>query len=124
MKIEYNNLKGSHIPDYPYRILIIEDFGSAKTNALLKLIKNQLDIDKMCLYAKDLREAKYQFLINNRESIGLKHFNDPKAFAEYSNDMQDVYKNIEENNISKKHKILIVFDDTIADIINKKLIQL
>ena len=40
MKIEYNNLKGSHIPDYPYRILIIEDFGSAKTNALLKLIKN------------------------------------------------------------------------------------
>ena len=78
----------------------------------------------MYLYAKDLREAKYQFLINNRESIGLKHLDDPKAFAEYSNDMQDVYKNIEENNISKKHKILIVFDDTIADIINKKLIQL
>ena len=122
-KIEHN-LKWSHIPDHLYRILIIGDFGSGKTNALLKLIKNQLDIDKMCLYAKDLREAKYQFLINNRESIGLKHFNDPKAFAEYSNDMQDVYKNIEENNISKKHKILIVFDDTIADIINKKLIQL
>ena len=78
----------------------------------------------MYLCAKDLCEAKYQFLINNRESIGLKHFNDPKAFAEYSNDMQDIYKNIEEYNISKKHKILIVFDDTIADIINKKLIQL
>ena len=86
----------------------------------MNLIENQPDIDKIYLYAKDLYEAKYQFLINKRESIGLKHFNDPKAFIEYSNDMQDVYKNIDEYNIDKKRKILIVFDDMIADMINNK----
>ena len=69
---------------------------------------------------KDPFETKYQFLINKRESTGLKHFNDPKAFIEYSNDMHDVYKNIEECNINKERKILIVFDDKIADIINNK----
>ena len=72
------------------------------------------------MYAKDLYEAKYKFLINKRESIELKQFNDPKAFIEYSNDIQDVYKNINEYNPSKKHKILIVFDDMIADMINNK----
>ena len=72
------------------------------------------------MYAKDPYEAKYQFLINKRESTGLKHFNDPKAFIEYSNDMQDVYKNIDEYNVDKECKILIVFDDMIADMINKK----
>ena len=67
-------------------------------------------------------KQKYQFLINKRGSIGLKHFNDPKAFIEYSNGMQDVYKNIEEYNLGKKRKVLIVFDDAIADMIdNKKL---
>ena len=59
-------------------------------------------------------------MIEKRKSKGLKHFNDPKAFIEYSNDMQDVYKNIEEYNLAKKRKILTVFDDTIADMINKK----
>ena len=78
-----------YIPDHPYRILIIGGSGSGKTNTLLNLINNQPDIDKIYLY-----EPKYQFLIKKRESIGLKHFNDPKAFIEYSNDMQDVYKNI------------------------------
>ena len=74
------------------------------------------------MYAKDPHEAKYQYLINIREKVGLKCFNDPKAFIEYSNDMCDVYKNIDEYNIDKEHKILIVFDDIIADIItNKKL---
>ena len=48
------------------------------------------------MYAKDPYEAKYQFLIHKRESTGLKHFNDPKVFFEYLDDMQDVYKNIEE----------------------------
>ena len=90
------------------------------TNALLYLINNQPDIDKMYLYAKDQYEAKYQFLINKRESIGLKQFNDPKAFIEYSNDMQDVYKNINEYNPGKKRKIVLVFDDMIPDIINNK----
>ena len=99
---------------------MIRDSGSGKTNVLLNLINNQPDIDKIYLYAKDPYEAKYQFLINKRESIGLKHFNDPKAFIEYSNDMQDVYKNINEYNPGKKRKVLIVFDDMIADMINNK----
>ena len=83
-------------------------------------MNNQPDIDKIYLYAKDLYEPKYQFLINKRESTGLRHFNDPKAFIEYSNDMQDVYKNINYYNPNKENKILIVFDDMIADMINNK----
>ena len=74
------------------------------------------------MYAKDPYEAKYQYLINKREGVGINHFNDPKAFIEYSNDMHDVYKNIDEYNPDKENKILIVFDDMIADMIhNKKL---
>ena len=74
------------------------------------------------MYAKDPYEAKYQYLINKREGVGINHFNDPKAFIEYSNDMHDVYKNIDDYNPDKENKILIVFDDMIADMIhNKKL---
>ena len=112
------------IPDYPYRILIKGCSGSRKTNALLNLIENQPDIDKIYLYAKDPYEAKYQYLINIREKVGLKHFNDPKVFIEYSNDMQDVYKNIDECNIYKERKILIISDDMIADVINNKKLNL
>ena len=72
------------------------------------------------MYAKDPYESKYQFLINKRESTGLKHFNNPKAFIEYSNDMQDVYKNIDEYNVDKECKILRVLDDAITDMIKKK----
>ena len=72
------------------------------------------------MYAKDPYEAKYQYLINKREKIGLDFFKDPKAFIEYSNDIQDVYKNIEDYNPGKKRKVLIVFDDMIADMINNK----
>ena len=72
------------------------------------------------MYAKDLYKVKYHFLIDKRESTGLNHFNDPKAFIKYSNDMQDVYKNIDEYNTDKERKILIVFDDMIADMINNK----
>ena len=115
-----HNLKWPYIPDHSYRILIIDGSGSGKTNALLNLINNHPDIDKIYLYAKDPYESKYQFLINKRESTGLKHFNDPKAFIEYSNDMQDVYKNIDEYNTDKERKILIVFNDMIADMINIK----
>ena len=117
-----HNKNWPYIPDHPYRILIIGGSGSGKSNVLLNLIDNQPDIDKIYLYAKDYHEAKYQYWINIREKVGLKRFNDPKAFIEYSNDMCDVYKNIDEYNIDKEHKILIVFDDMIADIIkNKKL---
>ena len=107
-----------YISDHPYRILIIGGSGWGKTNALLNLINNQSDIDKICLHVKDPYEAKYQFLITKRESTGLKHFNDPKVFIEYSNDMQAVYKNIDENNVDKERKKLIVFDDMIVDMIN------
>ena len=87
--------------------------------AFLNLIENQPDIDKTYLYVKDPYEAKYQYLINIRRKVGLKRFNDPEAFIENSNDTQDVYKNIDECNIDKEHKILIVFD-MIADMINNK----
>ena len=116
-----HNFKWPYILDHPCRI-IIGGSGSGKTNVLLNLINNQPGIDKIYLYVKDPYEAKYQFLINKRESTGLKHFNDTKVFIQYSNDTQDVYKNIEEYNIGKNSKILIVFDDMIADMIsNKKL---
>ena len=75
-----------------------------KTNALLNLINNQRDIDKIYLYAKDPYEAKYQYLINKREKVGLDHFKDYKAFMEYSNDMRDVYKNIEDYNSERNVK--------------------
>ena len=72
------------------------------------------------MYVKDPYEANYQFLINKRESIGLNHFNEPKAFIEYSNDLKDVQKNIDEYNPVKKCEILIVFDNLSADMINDK----
>ena len=72
----------------------------------------------MC--AKDLYEAKYQYLINKRESVVINHFNDPKAFIEYSNDIRDVYKNINYYNLDQKNKILIAFDDMIADMVHNK----
>ena len=89
-----HNKNWPYIPDRPYRILIIGGSGSGKTNLLLNLIENQPDIDKIYLYIKDPFESKYQYLINKREGVGMDHFNDPKAFIEYSNDMKDVYKNI------------------------------
>ena len=109
-----------YIPDHPYRILIIGDWGSGKTNTLLNLIENQPDFDKRYLYAKDPYKSKYQYLINKRESVGINHFKDPKAFTEYSNDMHDVYKNIDDYNPDKENKMLIVFYDMIADIIHDK----
>ena len=85
-------------------------------------MNNKPDIDKIYLYAQDPYKAKYQLLINKRESTDLKYFNDSKDFIKYSNDMDDIYKNIEDYNPNKKRKILIIFDDMIADmLINKKL---
>ena len=86
----------------------------------MNLINNQQDIDKIYLYVKGPYEAKYQYLIKKREKVGLNHFNDPKSFIEDTKDIQDVYKDIEDYNSGKKRKIIIVFDDMIADMINNK----
>ena len=104
-------------------IQIIGGSGSAKTNTLLHLINEQKDIDKIYLYAKDLSEPKYKYLINDRENTGIKHLNDSKAFIECSNTMNDVYENIDNYNPNRKRKILIVFDDMIADIMTNKKCQ-
>ena len=99
-------------------------FWIRKNKCIIKFNKQSPDIDKIYLYAKDPYEKKYQYLINKREKVGLNHFNDPKAFMEYSNDMQDVYKNIEDYNPIKKRKLLIIFDDMIADMINNNKLNL
>ena len=118
---EYNP-NWRQIPDHSYTILIMGDSGSGKTNSLFNLINQQPDIDKINLYAKDPYQAKYQFLIDKGKSTGLKYFHNSKAFIEYSNDMDNIYKNIEEYNSNKKHRVLIAFDDMIADMLsNKKL---
>ena len=83
-------------------------------------IKEQDNIDKVYLYAKDLSQSKYEFLIKKRENVGTNHFNDPNAFIECSNRMDDVYRNIDDYNPSRKRKNLIVFDDMIVDITSIK----
>ena len=100
--------------------MIVGGSESGKTNALLNLINEQGDIDKIYLYAKDLSEPKYEFLIKKRENAGIKHLNDSKAFTECSNTMDEVFKSINDYNPSRKRKILIVFDDIIADIVSNR----
>ena len=83
----------------------------------------QEDIDRIYLYAKDLSEPKYEFLIKKRENAGIKHLNDSKEFIECSNTMDGIYKNVDDYSSSRKRKILIVFDDMIADIMSNKKFQ-
>ena len=118
--IKEHNPTWPEIPDHPSWILMTESSGWGKTDALLNLINDEPDIDKIYLYTKDPYEAKYHLLINKREITGLKYFNDSKAFTEYSNDLHDIYKSIEECNPSKKRKILVVFDDMIVDMLTNK----
>ena len=123
MKTAKNTIKKWQlIPDHPYRILIIGGFGSGKTSAFLNLIKEQNNIEKIYLYAKDLSKPKYEYLIKKHEDAGAKHFNDPNAFIECWNTMSDIYKNIVDYNLTRK-KILIVFNDMIADIMTNKKFQ-
>ena len=93
-----NNEKWPYIPDHPYRFLIIGGSGSGKTNTLLNLINEQNDINKIYLYARDLNEPKYKILIKKGKNAGIKHLNDPNAFTECSNTMDDVYENINDYN--------------------------
>ena len=102
--------------DWPFRMLIIGPPGSGKTNTLLHVINDLNPIDKIYLYAKDLYEPKYEYLINKREQAGIKNLNDPHAFTECSDDMNDVLEDISNYNKNRDKKVLIVFDDMIADI--------
>ena len=117
------NEKWPYIPDHSYRILIILGSGSGKTDALIDLINEQNNIDKVYLYPRDLSEPKYEYLIKKRENAGIKHLNNPNAFIEYSNTMDDVYENINDYNPIRKRKKLIVFNDMIADIMDNKKFQ-
>ena len=103
--------------------MIIGGSGSGKTSTLLNLMNEQHNTDKIYLYARDLIELKYEILIKKRKDAGIKNLNDPNAFIECSNTMDDVYENIHDYNSSTERKILIVFDDMIADIMTNKKIQ-
>ena len=118
-----HNEKWSYIPDHLHKILIVGGSGSGKTNVLLNLIKQKDDIDKIYLYVKDLSKPKYQLLIEKRENAGIKHLNYPKAFIECSNTMDDVYKNVDDYNLTRKRNILTVFDCMIVDIMSKRKFQ-
>ena len=88
---------------------------------MINLINEQNDIDKICLYAKDLSEPKYEHLIKKHENVGIKHLNNPNTFIKCSNMMDDVYENI--NDYISIRKKAIVFDDMIADIMTNKKFQ-
>ena len=119
-----HNEKWPYIPDHPYRILITCGSGSGKTNTLLNLIKEQDYhdvIDKIYLYGKDLSEPKYEYLIKKREAAGINHVNNPNGLIECSKTIDDVYEDIDNYSPKRDKKVLIVFDDMIADIMaNKK----
>ena len=116
-----SNKKIKENKNWPFRMLIIGPSGSVKTNVLLHLIKNLHPIDKIYLYTKDIHEPKYEYLINKREQAGIKNLNDRHAFIEYSDDINDVLYDINDDNKNRDKKVLIVFDDMIADIeYNKK----
>ena len=100
--------------------MIIGGFGTGKTNTLINLINKENDIDKIYSYARDLSEPKYEYLIKKREYVGIKHVNNPNAFIECSNTMDDLYENIDDYYSGRRRKILIVFDDMIADIMTNK----
>ena len=111
-----NNENKNKDNNWPFRMLIIGPSGSGKTNTLLDLINNLHPIDNIYLYAKDLSEPKYEYLINKREQAGIKNLNDPHVFIKYFNDMDDVLDDINNYNKNRDKKVLIVFDDMTADI--------
>ena len=114
--VSNKNKGSSEDNNWPFRMLIIGPSGSGKTNTLLHLINNSHPIDKIHLYAKDIHEPKYEYLINKGEQAGIKNLNDPNAFIEYSDDLNDELDDISDYNKNRDRKVLIVFDDMIADI--------
>ena len=84
--------------------MIIDSSGSGKTNELINLVNEQHDIEKIYLYARDLSEPKYEYLIKKREDAGIKHLNNPNAFIECSNTIDDIYENINDYNPVRKKK--------------------
>ena len=114
--VSNRNTSSSEDNNWPFRMLIIGPSKSGKTNTLLHLINNLHPIDKIYLYAKDIHEPKYEYLINKREKAGIKDLNDTDAFIEYSEDMDDVLDDINNYNKIRDKKILIVSDDMIVDI--------
>ena len=118
--VSHKKKSSSENDDWPFRMLIIGPSGSGKTNTLLHLIDKFHPIDKIYLYPKDTDEDKYQYLINKREQAGIKNLNDPHAFIKYSNDMNDVLEDINNYNKNRDKKVLIIFDDMIADIMRSK----
>ena len=110
--------------DWPHRKLIIGPSGSGKTNYLLNSIqKDNNIIDKIYLHAKDLEEPKYKLLINRREKAGINFNNNPNAFIEYSNSMDDIFPQIEDYNKKRKRKVLIIFDDMISQFLKDLVIR-
>ena len=102
--INDHNLFWTKVSDHAYRVLITGGSGSGKTNSLFNLISHQLNINRIDLYVIDSYEAKYKLLFKERESTGLKHLKESKAFIEHSNDMDDTHKNIEEYSPNKEQK--------------------
>ena len=86
---------------------MIRGSGSGKTNILINLINEQNDIHKIYLYARDFSEPKYEYLIKKRKDVGIKHVNNPNAFIECSNIMDDIYENIHNYNPNRRTKILL-----------------
>ena len=115
--VEINhNPSWPYITVHPYKILIIGGSESGKTNVLLNLIKHQQpDVDTTYLYVKDQFESRNHLLINRRQKLGIKELKYPKTFIDYSQTIDDVYGNLEDYNPINKRKVLIVFDDMVAD---------
>ena len=104
-----SNKNENKINNWPFRMLIIGPSGLDKTNTLLHLINNLDPIDKIYSYAKDLHEPKYEYFINKREQAGIKDLNEPKAFIEYSDDMDDVLDDINNYNKNRDKKSINSF---------------
>ena len=120
---EEHNEKWPYMPYHPYKILIIGGSGSGKTNILFNLTKQQDNIENNYLSTKELNEPKYDFLIKMHENVGIQYCNNPNTFIEYSNLIDDVYKNIDDYTPNRKRKKIIVFDKMIARIMENKKCQ-